>query len=349
MTPEFFLKTLASLDPPGVIATVVEAARRGPARVGASLYCRAGLLLTGTVGGGLNEKQVLEAASDLQKPFEFVDIGEEEEGDSQSTGCSGPIKVLLEKIDRDDSLQKFWQELAIELDTIEPMTLLKVVAGNNPPCYFAGTAQGPALHHYSKSHIAAIVEKQWLSFFTLAETVLEKQTLSDQPIHFLSQPLNRVGRVLIFGAGHIAQELSRLLPRLGFPLIIIDPRPELCNQVNFPEVDLLVDTSYLDYFSTGRIRENDYLIIMSPDHGTDRTILELAALSGAGYIGLLGSRAKLASFEATLQEKGLWDELSGRLHSPIGLDIGSKAPAEVAISIAAELISVRPKIHPHTP
>ncbi len=173
------------------------------------------------------------------------------------------------------------------------------------------------------------------------QSCLQEIESNSQKHSFFLQPLNRRGRLFLFGAGHVAREVAWLADRTGFQVILVDPRSELMAAQRFPATCGLHLKNAEQFFSDNTVGSRDYLVIAGPDHGTDLTTLLQAAKTSAGYIGVMGSKNKIGSFEKVLKKKALWKTLKGRLHAPIGIAIPSKTPAEVAVSIVAELIAVR--------
>ncbi len=166
----------------------------------------------------------------------------------------------------------------------------------------------------------------------------------EKDIIFLKKQQEKVNgsRLLLFGAGHVVQELAWLADRNGFFCVIIDPRLELLVSENFPASVNLV-CCFVDEWLQKRnnVAASDYIIIAGPDHATDLAVLERAAGTAAHYIGVMGSKRKIRSFTERLHKKALVQLLEGRLFAPIGVSISSRTPSEVAVSIVAELISVR--------
>ena len=153
------------------------------------------------------------------------------------------------------------------------------------------------------------------------------------------EPLARQGTVYIFGAGHVGRELAWLLDRVGFRLALFDDRMEALEAEQFPTGVQLIQGDF------GRIdlplTESDYVVIMTAGHQGDLTILEQILPTPVTYIGCIGSRRKAAATQKLLKEKGFTEEQISRIHSPIGLPIGGETPAEIAVSVAAELIAHR--------
>lgn len=146
-------------------------------------------------------------------------------------------------------------------------------------------------------------------------------------------------RVLIAGAGHVGYFLHRVLALLDFRTIVLDPRPEMADRERFPGAVLAVRpfAGGLDEFALGA---GDGIVIVTPDHSHDEIVLRSALSTGAGYVGMIGSRRKVPAILGHLREDGIAEEQLARVHSPIGLDIGAQTPAEIAVAIAAEIVGV---------
>ncbi|MDA8255674.1 MAG: XdhC family protein [Betaproteobacteria bacterium] len=146
-------------------------------------------------------------------------------------------------------------------------------------------------------------------------------------------------RLLIIGAVHIAQALAPMAAAAGFEVVVIDPRGAFASAERFPGVQL--SDEWPDE-ALGRLGLDaaTALVALSHDPKLDDPALELALPSALFYIGALGSRRTHEKRLERLRAAGL-GELTGRIHSPIGLDLGGRSPAEIAVSILAELIQVR--------
>lgn len=146
-------------------------------------------------------------------------------------------------------------------------------------------------------------------------------------------------RLLIVGAVHIAQALAPMAAATGFEVIVIDPRGAFASPERFPGV-LLSDEWPDEALARFGLDAATALVALSHDPKLDDPALQLALPSQLFYIGALGSRRTHEKRLQRLREAGL-GELTGRIHSPIGLDLGGRAPAEIAVSILAEIIQVR--------
>lgn len=144
----------------------------------------------------------------------------------------------------------------------------------------------------------------------------------------------------VFGAGHVGREVAHLGARLGFAVTVVDDRPTELDPKHLPEGAAVVLAA--EQFSAGLppIPDGAYVAIVTRCHRTDLQAVRHAAVSGAAYVGLIGSRRKVATVRARAAEAGTPPERLDRLHAPIGLPIGAETPAEIAVSILAEIIAV---------
>ncbi len=157
-------------------------------------------------------------------------------------------------------------------------------------------------------------------------------------------------KVYIFGAGHITQQILPLLLKLGFSPVVIDDREEYLKENIISRFNVVTQTGdFLKVIDSLFIEQDSYVIIMTYSHDIDERILshllshKLSDLSNIRYLGMIGSKRKVKEIFSRVESKGIPREILNSIHSPIGVPIRSQTPEEIAISIAAELISVRNK------
>lgn len=146
------------------------------------------------------------------------------------------------------------------------------------------------------------------------------------------------GSIYIFGGGHVAQELVPVLSHLDFSCVVFDDRPEFSNKDVFPDAAQCIVGDFEDIANFVDIRREDFVCIMTRGHQFDYLVQKQILLTEARYIGVMGSRKKTQIIREKLLADGFPEHDISRLKSPIGLDIRAETPAEIAISIAAELI-----------
>lgn len=148
--------------------------------------------------------------------------------------------------------------------------------------------------------------------------------------------------VIIFGAGHVGLALEPVLRYVGFETIVVDDREEFANRDRYPEADQVkVIKNFEDAFEDMKTDENTYIVIVTRGHSFDYTVLKQSIQKEAAYIGMIGSKTKVAHTMERLESEGFSKELLGKVYSPIGLSIFAETPEEIAVSIVAEMIKVR--------
>ncbi len=151
----------------------------------------------------------------------------------------------------------------------------------------------------------------------------------------------RPGRVYIFGGGHVSQKLVPALAAVEFRCVVLENRAEFCTRSLFPEAEEVRLIDYARVAQEVSLTGDDYVVIMTRGHKDDLLIQSQVMRTPARYIGVIGSKQKTAAVTAALREMGFTDGDFRRVHAPIGLPIRSETPAEIAVSITAQLILVR--------
>ena len=155
--------------------------------------------------------------------------------------------------------------------------------------------------------------------------------------------LVRGDRVYIFGGGHVAQALVPVLASVDFRCIVIEDREEFCRKDRFAQAHDVMLMTQDEWEKKLRIGPDDCICIMTRGHVNDLDCQAFALRTRAGYIGVIGSRQKIAAVNAKLAEMGFSQVDIDRIVTPIGLEIGAVTPAEIAVSIAAQMIAHRAK------
>lgn len=164
---------------------------------------------------------------------------------------------------------------------------------------------------------------------------------ADGPASVFLEVFPRQPRLVIFGGVHIAVALVPLARALGYRTIVADGRPAFLTRERFPDADQLILAWPEAAFEQIGLDASCYVCILSHDPKFDEPALQLALRSPARYIGAIGSRKTQASRREWLGASGFSDPEIGRVHGPIGLDLGGRQPAETALAILAEMTAVR--------
>ncbi|MDR1206100.1 MAG: XdhC family protein [Peptococcaceae bacterium] len=159
-------------------------------------------------------------------------------------------------------------------------------------------------------------------------------------LRFLSTPIHTAGWVCLLGGGHVAREIAKIAHMTDFGTVVLDDRAEFVSAARFPESRRVVLESF-EQIPELPVNENWYVVIVTRGHIHDQTCLRWALGTKAGYIGMIGSRRKREALYRNLRNEGVTQAVLDKLHSPIGLDIQSETPPEIAVSVVAELILAR--------
>jgi xanthine dehydrogenase accessory factor len=151
----------------------------------------------------------------------------------------------------------------------------------------------------------------------------------------------RPATLLVIGGGHVGKALSVIGDMCGFSVEIVDDRPEYANAERFPEADRITQGRFDEVLADYPIDENTYVVCVTRGHKHDEISLKAVVDSRAAYVGMIGSKRRVAAVLQHLIEEGADAEAIGRVHTPIGLDIGAETPEEIAVSIMGEVIMTR--------
>ena len=149
-------------------------------------------------------------------------------------------------------------------------------------------------------------------------------------------------KLIVVGAGHIAVPLVQIAKVLDFFVTVIDDRLMYANRERFPAADEVLVGDMAEMLGAMTITPSCYIVLITRGHAYDEPCLRKIIHSPAKYIGMIGSKRRIkACFERFREEEEIAEEVIGRLYAPIGLDIGTETPAEIALSILGEVIKVR--------
>ena len=315
-----------------MLAVIVDERGSAPRGAGAVMVVGENGLLCGTIGGGnleyqstkIAQQMLTEGTSKLEhfclSPNQVADLG---------MICGGNVDVLFLYVPTGDGLvgamldeacaamqshRAAWMILPLDCSGLGIYTAENGVYGVDMPGVFS-------------EQLAAC-----------RQGVLE---LNGEKCYV--QQLFGAGIVYLFGGGHLTKELVPVIAHMGFRCVVADDREEFSNPARFPDAENVQMVDFARLEGAFDIEPEDYICIMTRGHLGDYDCERFALTTPACYIGAVGSRRKTETVNAKLIAAGFTKNDLARVSTPIGLDIMSETPAEIAVSIAAQLILRRAK------
>jgi len=335
-----------------VLATIIRLTGSGPRGVGTKFLILEDGSYVGTIGGGLLEAQVIDGSKEVvatRKPSRLsfnlrgVDVAK-----SDMMICGGQVEVFLEPLipERVDQARLLKKAVDVQKRGGSGImaTLVDVARweeGETPKLFFnPGDERLGALSNSGEIENKLLKEAAGLLKSRKA-ALLVYQDSEGNEVEVFAEPLVSESTLYVFGAGHVSLQIVPLAARVGFRTVVIDDRPEFADEKKFPEAAEVHQCPFEGVLQHLPVNGTSYLVVVTRGHIHDKTVLAQCLKTDAKYIGMIGSRRKIAMVYETLKGEGFSQKDIDRVCAPIGLDIGAETPEEIAVSIVAELISVR--------
>jgi xanthine dehydrogenase accessory factor len=303
--------------------------------------------IIGTVGGGCLEADVWaearrvmeEGKSSIQQ---FI-LTEKYAGES-GLNCGGIVEILTEPLPAQG--REIFQTILELKDTGHRGTLVTILTDHAR--FPEGSRKlllcddGSIIGSMGDAALEAFVLEEGQKILQGEQFAILDYTLDDgSKLQLFMEPVLPSPTVYVFGGGHVSFFVVRAAKLAGFRVKVIDDRPAFANRERFPEADETIVMEFdqvRDEFDFG---VDDYVVLVTRGHQHDQHILEQIYDCNARYIGMIGSKSKIAKMWQRLEAKGIDRKYLDRVHAPIGLNIGADSPEEIAISVVAELIRER--------
>ncbi len=294
-----------------VLMIVIENSGSSPGRAGFKMAVAEDGTLEGTIGGGVMEHNLVEEARKMLKNGDSASILRHQIHDKAAAAyrsgmiCAGAQTVALCPLQ------------------IKDLPVIKKILQ-------AIKKRQAGILHISPTNIIFSTQKMagYHTRFEAHEWVYEEN-------------LSLINTAYIIGGGHVSLALSRILATLDFHIVVFDERSEVSTLKNNSYAHEKIITSYdqiRDQISDG---DQNYAVIMTPSHRADKFVLQQLIDKQLRYLGMMGSSSKVKEIFDLMRQDGISDEKLQCVHAPIGLSICSHTPAEIAVSIAAEMIQIK--------
>ena len=314
-----------------VLVTVTASSGATPRGAGARMLVGKNGRICGTIGGGAVEYrseqialQVMEKKVSGQQDFSLT------REDVQNLGmiCGGDVNVFFHYIPEGDP-----ENLALVMEA------QRLFETGEALWLISDISSGGELSLYTRN--GGVFGKN-VPDWVLSQLPRQPKLLQQGTESYCVEQIHGSGRVYIFGCGHVSQELEPVLTHVGFRCVVMDDREEFARRELFPtaeEVKLVDFRNIADFVTIG---EEDYVCIMTRGHAFDTVIQAQVLKCKPCYVGVIGSRKKAAGVRQVLKtEYGLSEQELDLVTTPIGIEIAAETPAEIAISIAGQMIQVR--------
>ena len=315
-----------------ILATIIADSGSTPRGAGARMAIFSDGGFTGTVGGGALEYKIQQMAPELfmdkKSLIKSFTLSPNEKEDLGMI-CGGSVTVYIQYISANDEKTRnlFAYGSSLFTQNLDSWLVTDITDETdwNMSIHIMDANGGDMPHDMQ--------EKGLFSYRGIQVEISGKK--------YYSEPLTKAGRTYVFGGGHVSQELVPLLSHLGFSCFVFDSLPKFASKELFPAAEGLIVGNFDDIAASIDITGKDNIVIMTRGHVFDSAVQAQALRRKPRYIGVIGSRSKIAAVSKKLREQGFSQEEIDTVHTPIGIDIKADTPAEIAVSIAAELIKVR--------
>ena len=291
-----------------------------------------------TIGGGLMEAEIIETARKEVMPCHTARVCEIDMYANSNIPsdmiCGGACRVLVAGISGGDENMKKVFRAAAEAESLGKRAWIFYIYENTPSGgkFSCCVNSGGVLTGDFEG--CPGLDRQML----LNPVRVAVHGDSAENVEYVIHEINPTGKMYIFGGGHVSYEVAKLAVNLGFKVTVVDDRAEYANPERFPGCK----TFAIDSFDTMPDFETDgrsYILIITRGHAHDKTVLKWAMGKPRFYLGMIGSKTKRDNLYRRLnEENGIPMEELRKVKCPIGLTIGAETPAEIAVSIMAEII-----------
>ncbi len=334
-----------------VLATIITQSGPSPRGAGTKCIIMEDGSIAGSIGGGILEAYVLKRALQIFETGLPLSVHFSLQGSDVADSemlCGGEVEVFLEPVSPDDlSHLSIFQEIMKVQNRGGAGILATVVdpnrwyTGQVPKMFLekGGTGIGSLLGLEELEAVLAVRMDHFLK--EGSPVIIQLPDETGDELRVFVEPVVSSPVLYIFGGGHVSRQIVPLAARVGFQTVVTDDRPEFADAVYFPEAVEVLRMPFDGVMDRLPVDESSFLVIVTRGHMHDKDVLAQALKTRAKYIGMIGSTRKRKIIYEKLREQGFTEEDLSRVHSPIGVEIGAETPAEIAVSIVAELISVR--------
>ncbi len=333
------------------LATLISRVGSAPREVGAKYLIREDGTSLGSIGGGCVEGEVWQRAQEVIEKGRGDVLHFRLTSEQLAEGgliCGGDIDIFLEPLE--EKFMEIYREVArirerggsallatlISVNDLSPGKGAKVLVKSSGE-KIGFLSDGGEVEEKIIERGKTLLRERKPEVMILTSG----KELSLKKMELLVEPIFSEATVYLFGAGHVSQHVAPLARKVQFRVVVIDDREMFANRERFPEADEIIVSEFERCFDRLKIDPSSYIVIVTRGHLYDGFVLEQAIKTHPRYIGMIGSKKKIHTLYQNLMKKGVPKGSLDRVHAPIGIDINSETPEEIAVSIVAQLIKVR--------
>jgi len=334
------------------VATIVDVRGSVPREVGAKMIIHPLGRHVGTVGGGCGEADVLRTALDVLQTGEpaTVHVDLTEDISMQALGvCGGIMDVFVERVASD---------IQAEIGTVPGMlaALRESVLNREPVALATVVSRTAASPTTDRPGQQAVIWLDREPLGSLGLGAMEAQAIEDarevlrgrqhkllkyEEASVFVEVQRRAPELIIAGGGHIALPLAQLASMCDFSVTVLDDRPSFVTEERFPTARQRISGPLRETVAGLPMDQDTYIVLVTRGHSHDVECLLEVLDRPVGYIGMIGSQRRVdAVFQLLVNEMGIDPLKLDRVYAPIGIAIGARTPAEIAVCIMAEVINV---------
>ncbi len=325
------------------VATIISDRGSTPRTSGSMMVVYNDRRISGTIGGGIVEGDVIRSALSLFKTqgalISSYDFNQTGRMDDMDLVCGGQMQVLVEHVSASKENLELFGKMCEEIKMARTFLWVGKVTENGNRLQVERAVQTADNRWLGPLQEESHLQKKLNGFNIRHDKTALFEIDKDR---YIVAPILPPDTVYLIGGGHVAKEISLLTRQVGFRTLVFDDREEFANTERFSDVDgVFVCKGYAGVFDGFSVTPGSCIIIVTRAHRFDKEVLAQALKTEAGYIGMIGSRKKRKNVYQALLNEGLAQSALDQVHCPIGLSIDAETPAEIGVSVVAELIQYR--------
>ncbi|HLA91034.1 MAG TPA: XdhC family protein [Gemmatimonadaceae bacterium] len=321
----------------GALASVAKRKGSLPMSATAKMLVTAGGARLGTVGGGCLEAEIIERAMDVLErrvpALSSHTLNAELAGDYGLT-CGGTAEMLIEPVYPDAVLAAVYAEAAAVVARGERALMATGLTWAETPRKALRRCEAP-------DETSAAIGRADDALVRAMSAFDDRQDAPSLEGGVLVETIAGKPRLVVFGAGHVGAKIAQAAAFAGWRVTVVDDRADFADAARLPFAERAVVCDFHDVAAAVPLDEHAYAVIATRGHQHDVVLAGQLAPRPLRYLGMLGSRRKVALSAKVLRDWGVSEVDVSRIHAPVGLAIGADTPEEIAVSVVAEMISVR--------